>query len=41
VLIPGDPEREIEAVRLQQGIPLLYTVAEDLHFVGQKFQVEL
>ena len=41
VLIPGDPEREIEAVRLQQGIPLLHTVAEDLHFVGKKFQVEL
>ena len=41
VLIPGDPEREIEAERKRNGIPLLHAVAEDLRFVGQKFQVEL
>ncbi|HUR12397.1 MAG TPA: Ldh family oxidoreductase [Flavitalea sp.] len=41
VLIPGDPEREMEAERLERGIPLLYSVCEDLRFVGQKFEVEL
>lgn len=41
VLIPGDPEREMEAERLERGIPLLPSVAEDLRFVGQKFGIEL
>lgn len=41
VLVPGDPERITEKERLENGIPLLHTVAEDLRFVGQKFQVEL
>ncbi len=41
VLIPGDPEREMEAERLERGIPLLHSVAEDLRFVGSKFNVEL
>lgn len=40
VLIPGDPEREMEAERLERGIPLLHAVVEDLKFLGQKFQIE-
>ncbi|HEY4874451.1 MAG TPA: Ldh family oxidoreductase [Puia sp.] len=41
VLIPGDPEREMETERLQHGIPLWHSVAEDLKFLGEKFVVEL
>ncbi|ANE50303.1 Ldh family oxidoreductase [Flavisolibacter tropicus] len=40
VLIPGDPEREMEEVRLQQGIPLLHPVVEDLKSLAQRFDVE-
>ena len=41
VLIPGDPEREMEAERLERGIPLLHSVVEDLRFLGEKFRLEL
>ena len=41
VLIPGDPEREMEMLRLQEGIPLLPVVVEDLKSVGEKFGVVL
>ncbi|MCI1189617.1 Ldh family oxidoreductase [Hymenobacter sp. DH14] len=41
VLIPGDPEREIAAHRLLDGIPLLDTVVHDLEGVGAKFGVKL
>ena len=41
VLIPGDPEREMEAERLERGIPLLHSVVEDLKFLGEKFKIEL
>ena len=41
VLIPGDPEREMEAIRLRDGIPLLKSVIDDLKQVGEKFGVEL
>lgn len=41
VLIPGDPERIMETERLQHGIPLLETVANDLKAVGQKFGISL
>ena len=30
VLVPGDPEREFEAIRMQEGIPLVDSVVEDL-----------
>lgn len=40
VLIPGDPEREMEAERLNQGIPLLTPVVEDLRGLGAKLGVE-
>lgn len=39
VLIPGDPEREMEQNRLDAGIPLLVAVAEDLSFLGDKFGI--
>ncbi|MFB9865215.1 Ldh family oxidoreductase [Rufibacter immobilis] len=41
VLIPGDPERESEAVRLKEGIPLLPPVVKDLEGLGEKFGVVL
>ncbi|MDO9551339.1 Ldh family oxidoreductase [Rhodonellum sp.] len=40
VLIPGDPERELEAERRSIGIPLLKPVEEDLRALGEKFGVE-
>ncbi|HYG41136.1 MAG TPA: Ldh family oxidoreductase [Cytophagales bacterium] len=39
VLIPGDPEREMEAIRLKEGIPLLPAVVKDLEELGRKFQL--
>ena len=39
VLIPGDPEREMEKQRLKNGIPLLKPVLEDLKYLGEKFGV--
>jgi LDH2 family malate/lactate/ureidoglycolate dehydrogenase len=41
VLIPGDPEREIESIRIREGIPIVDMVAEDLKRVGTKFGIEL
>jgi L-2-hydroxycarboxylate dehydrogenase (NAD+) len=40
VLIPGDPEREMEAERLRQGIPLVPSVVEDLEALAGKLGVE-
>src|SRR6476660_7863845 len=40
VIIPGDPEREMESLRMKNGIPLLKPVIEDLKFLGEKFQLE-
>ncbi len=39
VLIPGDPEREMEAERMKNGIPLLKPVVEDLRYLGERFSV--
>ena len=36
VLIPGDPEREMEELRMKSGIPLLEPVIEDLTLLGEK-----
>jgi LDH2 family malate/lactate/ureidoglycolate dehydrogenase len=41
VLIPGDPEREIELIRLKQGIPLVDAVIEDLEKIGKKWELQL
>lgn len=40
VLIPGDPERELEAIRMKEGIPLLDPVVKDLTELGEKFGVK-
>jgi LDH2 family malate/lactate/ureidoglycolate dehydrogenase len=40
VIIPGDPEREMEAERREQGIPLLGPVVDDLHFLADKFKIQ-
>lgn len=39
VIIPGDPEREQEALRLKNGIPLNEKVVADLKEVGEKLKV--
>lgn len=41
VLVPGDPEREIQQQRLGEGIPLLDVVVKDLQELGQRFGVQL
>ena len=40
VLIPGDPERELEEERRKDGIPLLDPVVKDLTELGEKFGVK-
>lgn len=39
VLIPGDPEREMEAKRMKDGIPLTPVVLDDLKFLAEKFGI--
>lgn len=41
VFIPGDPERELNAERLKNGIPLNPKVVEDLNELGAKFKISL
>jgi L-2-hydroxycarboxylate dehydrogenase (NAD+) len=41
VLIPGDPEREMEVTRMQEGIPIVESVVEDLKKTGEKFNIWL
>ena len=40
VIIPGDPEREMNASRLINGIPLNPKVVEDLKALGAKLNVD-
>ncbi len=40
VLVPGDPEREIQAQRLKSGLPLLTVVVDDLKKLAEKFDLE-
>ena len=35
-LIPGDPEREAEAIRTKEGIPLIKPVVDDLLDISKK-----
>jgi L-2-hydroxycarboxylate dehydrogenase (NAD+) len=35
-LIPGDPERELEQLRREQGVPLILPVVEELRDISQK-----
>ncbi|RYF67596.1 MAG: Ldh family oxidoreductase, partial [Cytophagaceae bacterium] len=41
VLVPGDPERILEADRLQNGIPVHETVIKTLEELGERFGVRL
>lgn len=41
VLIPGDPEREMETARMKEGIPVVAAVTEDLKQLAQKFAIAL
>ena len=41
VLIPGDPEREMEIERTQNGIPVVESVVNDLKMLGEKFEISL
>jgi LDH2 family malate/lactate/ureidoglycolate dehydrogenase len=38
-LIPGDPEREAEAIRSKEGIPLLKPVVDDLLDISRKTRI--
>jgi LDH2 family malate/lactate/ureidoglycolate dehydrogenase len=40
VLIPGDPEREIEKERIKYGIPLHVAVVADLEGLASKYSIE-
>ncbi|GAA0188366.1 Ldh family oxidoreductase [Fulvivirga kasyanovii] len=40
VLIPGDPEREMEVIRFKDGIPLNINVVEDLKSVASKLKLK-
>ena len=41
VLIPGDPEREIEQIRRKEGIPILTIVWEDIVSVSEKLNIKI
>ena len=40
VIIPGDPEREMEEIRIKEGIPLLDKVLLDLNELASKIGIE-
>ena len=40
VVIPGDPEREMEQARMIKGIPLLAPVVQDLRYLAEKFEID-
>ena len=39
VMVPGDPEREMEALRSREGIPVLQAVVENLNILAEKFSI--
>ncbi len=39
ILIPGDPEREMELIRMKEGIPVDVSVVEDLKRLGKQFNI--
>ena len=41
VFIPGDIEREMEEVRMKEGIPLLRPVIDDLKSLALRFEIEI
>jgi LDH2 family malate/lactate/ureidoglycolate dehydrogenase len=40
VLVPGDPEREMETIRMKEGIPVVESVVNDLQAIATKFNIE-
>jgi LDH2 family malate/lactate/ureidoglycolate dehydrogenase len=38
-LVPGDPERVMEADRIKNGIPLMQAVVEDLENLAELFKI--
>ena len=40
VLVPGDPEREMETFRIDNGIPLLEAVTADLNQLAERFSLK-
>jgi L-2-hydroxycarboxylate dehydrogenase (NAD+) len=40
VLIPGDPEREMEENRIKAGVPILEVVEQDLRTLGEKMGIK-
>ncbi|MFY0624772.1 MAG: Ldh family oxidoreductase [Reichenbachiella sp.] len=40
VLIPGDPEREMEKIRSKEGVPLIDPVINDLKEIASKFDLQ-
>ena len=41
VVIPGDPEREMELIRRKEGVPLLAVVWEDILSVAEKLKIKV
>jgi LDH2 family malate/lactate/ureidoglycolate dehydrogenase len=41
IIIPGDPEREMEEERKVKGIPVLGPVVDDLKYLAEKFKLDL
>ncbi len=41
VLIPGDPEREMETIRIKEGISVDESVVEDLKDLAKEFYIEI
>jgi LDH2 family malate/lactate/ureidoglycolate dehydrogenase len=41
VLVPGDPEREFEAIRMKEGIPVVDSVVQDLTQLAGRFETVL
>jgi len=41
VIIPGDPERDMERERMADGIPLLSAVIDDLNLLGKKYGLKI
>ena len=39
VLVPGDPERNMEADRKKNGVPLMHAVIQDLEYLGERFKI--
>jgi LDH2 family malate/lactate/ureidoglycolate dehydrogenase len=39
VLVPGDPERNMEADRKKNGISLMHAVVEDLEYLADRFKI--